>query len=243
VARPRDLQDVAVRLDAVVKTYRQGGAEVRALAGVDLIVRAGEFVSVMGPSGSGKSTMLNVIGGLDVPDAGGVHVGGEALVGLDDDALTTLRLHKVGFVFQTFNLLPTLTAEENVALPLLLQGRSRRAVAPRVEGLLARVGLFDRRRHRPHQLSGGEMQRVAIARALAIEPAVVLADEPTGSLDSQAGDRILALLRETVQELGQTVIMVTHDQRAAASGTRVVVMQDGAIVSDTGGSGDVAPGA
>jgi putative ABC transport system ATP-binding protein len=221
-----------VRLVQVVKTYAQGGALIRALAGVSLTVGRGEFVAVTGPSGSGKSTLLHMMGGLDRPDGGEVWVDGQRLADLDDDGVTLLRRRKVGFIFQFFNLLPTLTAEENVALPLLLDGVPRRDATARAGWVLERVGLPARRRHRPHQLSGGEMQRVAIARALAVEPVVLLADEPTGNLDSTTGAQVLGLLAEAARELGQTVVMVTHDPRAATRSSRVVELRDGAVVND-----------
>ena len=226
-------REARVRLVEVVKTYTQGGAVVRALAGVSLAVTPGEFVAVTGPSGSGKSTLLHMIGGLDQPDRGDVWIDGRRLADLDDDAVTLLRRRQIGFIFQFFNLLPTLTAEENVALPLLLDGMSRREAASRAGRLLERVGLLPRRQHRPHELSGGEMQRVAIARALVIEPVVLLADEPTGNLDSATGAQVLSLLADVVGELGQTVVMVTHDPRAAARSTRVVELRDGTVVGDT----------
>jgi putative ABC transport system ATP-binding protein len=224
-----------LRLAEVSKTYTQGGALVRALAGVSLVVTRGEFVSVTGPSGSGKSTLLHVMGGLDRADGGDVWVDGQRLADLDDDAVTLLRRRRIGFVFQFFNLLPTLTAADNVALPLLLDGVPRREAERRAEHTLDRVGLLRRRRHRPHELSGGEMQRVAIARAIVIEPSVVLADEPTGNLDSRTGGEVLALLAEAVADFSQTIVMVTHDSRAAACSSRVVKLKDGAVVEDTGG--------
>jgi putative ABC transport system ATP-binding protein len=224
-----------LRLAEVTKTYPQGGALVRALARVSLVVARGEFISVTGPSGSGKSTLLHIMGGLDRADGGEVWVDGQRLAGLDDDAVTLLRRRRIGFVFQFFNLLPTLTAAENVALPLLLDGVPRREAERRAERLLDRVGLLLRRRHRPHELSGGEMQRVAIARALVIEPSVLLADEPTGNLDSRTGGEVLTLLTEAVADFGQTIVMVTHDARAAACSSRVVQLRDGAVVDDTGG--------
>jgi putative ABC transport system ATP-binding protein len=176
-------------------------------------------------------------GGLDRPDGGDVWVYGARLGDMDDDAVTLLRRRKIGFVFQFFNLLPMLTAEQNVALPLLLDGVPRREIEQRARGMLARVGLDGRRRHRPHELSGGEMQRVAIARALVTEPSIVLADEPTGSLDSVTGGAVLALLAEAVADFRQTIVMVTHDPRAAARCGRVLQLRDGAVVSDAGSDG------
>ena len=221
-----------IRLENVVKTYRQGSTPVPALAGVSLEVPDGEFLSVMGASGSGKSTMLHLIGGLDVPDSGSIRVGDHDLAKMSDDDLTIFRRRKIGFVFQFFNLLPTLSAEENVALPLLLDGKPMREARPRVEKLLQRVGLLQRKSHKPDELSGGEMQRVAIARALVIEPILLLADEPTGNLDSKTGEEILQLIKETAEQTGQTVMIVTHDARAAAYGDRIVTLKDGRVVSD-----------
>jgi len=221
-----------IRLVEVVKTYRQGRTPVPALAGVSLEVPDGEFLSIMGASGSGKSTMLHLIGGLDVPDSGSISVGGQELSRMSDDELTIFRRRKIGFIFQFFNLLPTLSAEENVALPLLLDGKPMREVRPRVESLLERVGLGHRKRHKPDELSGGEMQRVAIARALVIDPILLLADEPTGNLDSKTGEEILQLLKETAEQTDRTVVMVTHEARAAAYGERIITLKDGRIVSD-----------
>jgi putative ABC transport system ATP-binding protein len=221
-----------IRLVEVVKTYRQGSTPVPALAGVTVEVPDGEFLSIMGASGSGKSTMLHLIGGLDVPDSGSISVGGRELSRLSDDELTIFRRRKIGFIFQFFNLLPTLSAEENVALPLLLDGKPMREVRPRVEALLERVGLGHRKRHKPDELSGGEMQRVAIARALVIDPILLLADEPTGNLDSKTGEEILQLLKETAEQTDRTVVMVTHEARAAAYGERIITLKDGRIVSD-----------
>jgi len=221
-----------IELADVTKTYRQGGSTVGALNGITLEVKRGGFVSIVGRSGSGKSTLLHLLGGLDAPDAGRIVVGGVDLTGLSDDELTVFRRRQIGFVFQFFNLLPTLTVEENVALPLLLDGRRGQEIGPRVEKLVDRVGLSHRRTHRPGELSGGEMQRTAIARALVAEPAVVLADEPTGNLDSATGGGILALFAELAAERRQTVVMVTHDLRAAEQADRVVTLADGRIADD-----------
>ena len=215
------------------KVFRQGETEVPALSGVSLDVDAGEFLSIMGPSGSGKSTLLHLIGGLDQVSAGEIRIDGRVLSQMSDDEITVFRRRKIGIIFQFFNLLPAHTAEENVALPLLLDHRRPRDVRPRVEAALAQVGLLHRRRHRPDELSGGEMQRVAIARALVIEPAVILADEPTGNLDSRTGDEILALLREANQARRATILLVTHDARAAACGSRIVILKDGVLVNET----------
>ena len=215
------------------KVFRQGDSEVRALAGVSLDVAAGEFLSIMGPSGSGKSTLLHLIGGLDQASAGEIRIDGRVLSRMTDDEITVFRRRKIGIVFQFFNLLPAHSAEENVALPLLLDRRRPRDVRPRVEAALAQVGLLHRRRHRPDELSGGEMQRVAIARALVIDPAVILADEPTGNLDTRTGEEILGLLREANQARRATILLVTHEARAAACGSRIVTLKDGVVVSET----------
>jgi len=215
------------------KVFRQGDSEVQALAGVSLDVAAGEFLSIMGPSGSGKSTLLHLIGGLDQASAGEIRIDGRELSRMTDDEITVFRRRKIGIVFQFFNLLPAHSAEENVALPLLLDHRRPRDVRPRVEAALAQVGLLHRRRHRPDELSGGEMQRVAIARALVIDPAVILADEPTGNLDTRTGEEILGLLREANQARRATILLVTHEARAAACGSRIVTLKDGVVVSET----------
>ena len=224
------------------KVFRQGDSEVQALAGVSLDVAAGEFVSIMGPSGSGKSTLLHLIGGLDQASAGEIRIDGRVLSRMSDDEVTVFRRRKVGIIFQFFNLLPAHSAEENVALPLLLDHRRPRDVRPRVEAALAQVGLLHRRRHRPDELSGGEMQRVAIARALVIDPAVILADEPTGNLDTRTGEEILGLLREANQARRATILLVTHEARAAACGSRIVTLKDGVVVSETNtGASAAAP--
>jgi putative ABC transport system ATP-binding protein len=220
----------AVAAEAVARRYGDGESAVDALRGVTFEVAAGQFVAVMGPSGSGKSTLMHLLAGLDRPSAGAVHVGGEDITAMSDKQLTKLRRRHIGFVFQQFNLLPTLTAEENITLPLAI-ARAKRSEAE-VEALIERVGLGDRRGHRPAQLSGGQQQRVAIARALVTEPTVLFADEPTGNLDSTSGADVLALLREAVERDGQTTVMVTHDPRAAASADRVVFLADGRIVGD-----------
>jgi putative ABC transport system ATP-binding protein len=221
-----------ISLREVEKRFRLGESEVRALDHVSLDIERGEFVSVVGPSGSGKSTLLHLMGGLDQPTSGDIRIDGVSLARMSDDELTIFRRRQIGVVFQFFNLLPTLSAEENVALPLMLDGRGRREIEPKVAAALERVGLAHRRRHRPDELSGGEMQRVAIARALVIEPTLILADEPTGNLDSATGEQILALVCDAHRERGTTVVMVTHDERAAAVGTRRVLMRDGRIVND-----------
>jgi putative ABC transport system ATP-binding protein len=211
------------------KRYAMGEISVEALRGVDFVVEQGEFVAIMGPSGSGKSTLLHLLGALDDPTDGEVRLAGQRLAQLSDDRLTLIRRRQVGFVFQFFNLLPTLTAAENVMLPLLIDGRRLEDYEERVADLLALVGLTDRAGHRPDQLSGGEQQRVAIARAFVTDPAVVLADEPTGNLDSAAGEEILRLLRRMRDEKGQTIVMVTHNEHAADYADRIVRLRDGRI--------------
>ncbi len=211
------------------KTYAQGKQAVEVLRGVDVDIDKGEFVAIVGPSGSGKTTLLQLVGGLDRPTRGSIRIANEAIETFSDARLSAFRRRKLGFVFQFFHLLPTLTAEENVCLPLLLDGEPYSKIAPAAAKLLERVGLGERKHHRPDQLSGGEMQRVAIARALVGEPALVLADEPTGNLDSKNGKLILDLFREIVKERGQTVIMVTHDPRAAALADRVIGLRDGVV--------------
>jgi len=219
-----------IALSDVHKVFRQGETEVPALAGVSFEVAAGEFVAIRGPSGSGKSTLLHLIGGLDVPSAGEIRIDGALLSRLSDDELTVFRRRRIGIVFQFFNLLPTLSAEENVALPLLLDGARARDARPRALAALEQVGLAHRRRHRPDELSGGEMQRAAVARALVIEPRLILADEPTGNLDTATGEQILSLIRRAHAERGCTVVLVTHDPRAATFGTRVITLNDGVVV-------------
>ncbi|HET6420168.1 MAG TPA: ABC transporter ATP-binding protein [Geobacteraceae bacterium] len=219
------------------KTYHQGTREVRALRNVSLHIGKGEFLSIMGPSGSGKSTLLNLIGGLDQPTAGEIFIDGRPLHGIPDDELTLIRRRRIGFVFQFFNLLPILTAIENVSLPLLLEGFPLSKIRRKAVQLLEQVGLGERAEHRPEQLSGGEMQRVAIARALITDPAVLLADEPTGNLDSHTSEEIFALLAD-LNEKGQTIVMVTHDPKAAAYGTRIVTMKDGVLSEDISLGGD-----
>jgi putative ABC transport system ATP-binding protein len=218
-----------IALRDVHKVFHQGEAEVRALAGVSLDIEAGAFVSIMGPSGSGKSTLLHLMGGLDLPTSGEVTLDGSSLSRMSDDEITLLRRRKIGFVFQFFNLLPTYTAEENVALPLLLDGLGRREVRPRVEAALEQVGLSHRRRHRPEELSGGEMQRVAIARALVIAPRVILADEPTGNLDTKTGEQVLDLLGAANRDRHCTIVLVTHDSQAAAHAERLITLKDGVV--------------
>jgi len=214
----------------LIKSYDQAGERLRVLDGIDVDVDRGELVSVMGPSGSGKSTLLHLLGGLDVPDAGTVEVDGLPLSGLSDDERTRLRQDRIGIVYQFFNLVPVLTARENVALPAVIAGSRPAAYRARTEELLERVGLAGHGDKLPSQLSGGQQQRVAIARALFAEPAVVLADEPTGNLDLETGAEILELFVRARDELGQSLLMVTHDPRSAACGDRVLVLRDGRLV-------------
>jgi putative ABC transport system ATP-binding protein len=221
------------------RRYGDGEAAVDALAGVSTQFERGRFAAIMGPSGSGKSTLMHILAGLDKPTSGSVQLDGVELADLDDGKLTQLRRDKLGFVFQFFNLLPVLTAEENIRLPLTIAGR--KPDPEWFEQLVEIVGLGDRRTHRPAELSGGQQQRVAVARALVSKPAVVFADEPTGNLDSKASEEVLGLLRRSVDEFGQTVIMVTHEAHAAAYADRLVVLRDGQVAHDgaAGGEEDV----
>ncbi len=214
----------------LVRRYGEGDAAVHALRGVSIDIPAGQFCAVMGPSGSGKSTLMHLLAGLDRPTAGTVHVAGEEVSSMKDKALTALRREHIGFVFQSFNLLPTLTAEENIVLPMVIAGR--KPAKDQLEALLSRVGLTERRGHKPSEMSGGQQQRVAIARALLGAPSVLFADEPTGNLDSSSGRDVLGLLRDAVDLDGQTTVMVTHDAHAAAMADRVVVLADGRIVAE-----------
>jgi putative ABC transport system ATP-binding protein len=214
----------------VERVYGEGEAQVRALDGVTVGLPAGGFTAIMGPSGSGKSTLMHLLAGLDTPTAGSIRLDGVELANLGDKELTALRRDKVGFVFQAFNLLPVLTAEENITLPLTLAGR--KPDREWLDRLIATVGLSERRTHRPAELSGGQQQRVAVARALVHRPAVVFADEPTGNLDSASSAEILGLLRQSVDDLDQTVVMVTHDAPAASVSDRLLVLADGRIVHD-----------
>ena len=214
------------------KEYRLGQHLVNALTGVNFQVEKGEFVAIMGPSGSGKSTLLHLLGGLDSPTEGNITLAEQSLATLSEHKATLVRRHNVGFVFQFFNLLPTLTAEENVLLPIIIDGKNPRKFEEQLTNLLDLVGLLDRRTHKPDQLSGGEQQRVAIARALITQPAILLADEPTGNLDTKTGTAIMELLRRSCEELNQTVIVVTHDPRAAAYANRIIFLRDGDIVEE-----------
>ena len=219
-----------VDIDDVVRVFGRGDGQVRALDGVTLSMQRGTFTAIMGPSGSGKSTLLQLAAGLDRPTQGRVHLGDLELGGLKERELARLRRERIGFIFQSFNLLGALTAEQNVALPSRLAGKRLRRSA--VREVLDRVGLGERRGHRPAQLSGGQQQRVAIARALVGEPSVMFADEPTGALDTRSGRAVLALLRETIDETGGTLVMVTHDPSAAAWADRVVFMADGRLAGE-----------
>jgi putative ABC transport system ATP-binding protein len=221
-----------VKAENLTKVYGTGEAAVTALDHVKLEVEAGEFVAIMGPSGCGKSTLLHLLGGLDRPTEGTVSIDGQELTSLSDTALSELRRRKIGFVFQFYNLLPVLNAAENASLPLLLDGQ--RSAAAEVKGVewLRKVGLPDRAKHRPSQLSGGQQQRVSVARALVADPSIVLADEPTGNLDTHSSDEIAALLRKVADEWGRAVVMVTHDPRIAAYADRIVFLKDGTIVDE-----------
>jgi putative ABC transport system ATP-binding protein len=229
---PAETQN-AVTAASLTRTYGEGGSAVHALRGVSLEVPEGQFTAVMGPSGSGKSTLMHLLAGLDTPDAGSVRIAGEDITRMSDRELTRLRRRHIGFVFQSFNLLPTLSAQENVLLPLAIAGRKPEPEA--VDALMERMGLAERRDHKPAQLSGGQQQRVAVARALVTRPTVLFADEPTGNLDSAAGADVLSLLRDAVDLDGQTTVMVTHDSRAAAIADRVLFLADGRIVADLEG--------
>ncbi|MCZ7573733.1 MAG: ABC transporter ATP-binding protein [Ardenticatenaceae bacterium] len=227
-----------VETEQLTKVYGKGVTAVTALNQLNIEIQPGEFVAVMGPSGCGKSTLLHLIGGLDQPTAGRVLLDGQDVSGLNDDDLTRLRRRQIGFVFQFYNLIPVLGAVENAALPLILDGMKESQAQQKAETWLTRLGLADRMTHRPDQLSGGQQQRVAIARALVAEPALILADEPTGNLDSRAADEIAALLRQISEEWNRTVLMVTHDPRIAAHANRIIFLKDGTVVDETRLSGD-----
>ncbi|HET9793151.1 MAG TPA: ABC transporter ATP-binding protein [Thermoanaerobaculia bacterium] len=220
-----------IAMRAIRKIYDTGRVKVEALKGIDLEIRNGEFASIVGPSGSGKSTLMNLIGCLDTPTEGEYALAGERVAGLTRDALADVRNRRVGFVFQSFNLLPQITAIENVEMPMLFGGVAPRERRRRAEELLARVGLADRGEHRPTELSGGQMQRVAIARALAMEPDILLADEPTGNLDTSSGTDIMSLFSELWKQ-GRTLVVITHDMSLARRTGRIVEMRDGRIVTD-----------
>ena len=218
-----------IRCIDVRKIYRQGESEIAALDGISLEIPKGAFAVIMGPSGSGKSTLLHLIGGLDRPSSGDLLVDGRLIGQMADDDVTLFRRTKIGFVFQFFNLLPTLTALENVALPLVLDGVARAEADLRAEALLEKVGLHARKHHLPEEMSGGEIQRIAVARALAFNPPLLLADEPTGNLDSKNGDAVLSLLREIKQNDGCTLVMVTHNEEAASYGERRILLKGGRV--------------
>jgi putative ABC transport system ATP-binding protein len=218
-----------IRLEQVTRVYPIGGADVRAIDGITLTIPTGEFVALMGPSGCGKTTLINLIGAIDRPTSGGVWLDEERLDLLSDDRLTRLRRTNIGIVYQFFNLLPTLSASENIGLPLLLYGLPAREIAARVARQLEQVGLAHRAHHWPHELSGGEQQRVAIARAIVAEPRVVLADEPTGNLDSVAGGAVLELLQRLNREGRQTIVLATHSAEAARQAGRIVHLRDGKV--------------
>lgn len=216
----------------VKKSFGEKDVQVDVLCGISLSIEAGEFVAIMGPSGSGKSTLLSILGGIEPPTSGHVLLEGTDLSTLADDQRTLLRRRRIGFIFQAFNLISTLSALENVSLPMELDGVSRSEANDRAHKALERVEMQQRAKHIPSKLSGGEQQRVAIARAIAIKPAIIMADEPTGNLDSRQGSRVTQLLRELVQEHGQTMVMVTHDQNVAKSASRLLLIRDGQIESD-----------
>jgi len=229
---PAPTPDVLIRTEGLVRRYRMGRETVEALRGVDLVIRRGEYAAITGPSGSGKSTLMNILGCLDTPDEGSYWLNGERVSAMRDSELARVRNREIGFVFQSFALLPRATALQNVELPLLYAGVHRRERARRAAEALSRVGLADRARHRPAELSGGQRQRVAIARALVTQPSLLLADEPTGNLDSATGEEILALFDE-LHVAGDTVVVVTHEAEVAARAQRALRVLDGRIVTDT----------
>ncbi|RME31872.1 ABC transporter ATP-binding protein [Candidatus Woesearchaeota archaeon] len=222
-------RDIIIRLENVWKTYTMGKTKVHALRGLDLTVYRGEFLSIMGPSGSGKSTAMNMIGCLDIPTKGTITLEGKNIAQMSESALAQIRGRKIGFIFQKFNLINTLTAKQNVTLPMIFQNIPREQREQRAAELLALVNLADRMNHRPTELSGGQQQRVAIARALALEPTVILADEPTGNLDSSTGETVMEFLEKLHREKGTTIVLVTHDEHVAAHADRIVSLNDGRI--------------
>ncbi len=223
-------QQAAVAATGLSKTYGRGDTQVAALKNIDVSFDTGKFTAIMGPSGSGKSTLMHCLAGLDTVDAGSIRIGGTEISGLNDSQLTKLRRDRIGFVFQAFNLVPTLTAEQNITLPHQLAART--VDREWFDYVVTTLGLTDRLRHRPHELSGGQQQRVAVARALLTRPDVIFGDEPTGNLDSKSGGEVLAMLRRSSQEMGQSIIMVTHDAAAASYADRVVLMNDGVLVGE-----------
>jgi putative ABC transport system ATP-binding protein len=226
------MSEALIRISSLSKAYQRGGQDIPVLLDIQLTVQAGEFIALMGPSGSGKSTLLNLIAGIDEPSSGTIEIGGVDIATLSQGELADWRAVNVGFIFQFYNLLPVLTAFENVELPLLLTSLSSRQRAERVDALLQMVGLSDRADHYPNELSGGQQQRVAIARALVTDPALIVADEPTGDLDRQTGEEVLALMDGLVRELGKTIVMVTHDPKAAARAHRMVHLEKGVLVDE-----------
>jgi len=235
-SRPAPERENVIRMREIRKVYDTGKIKVEALKGIDLDVDQGEFVAIVGPSGSGKSTLMNLIGCLDTPTSGLYELGGERVVGLRREQLATIRNRRVGFVFQNFNLLPAISAYENVEMPLLFGGLPRLRRRQRVEELLERVGLGDRMQHKPTELSGGQMQRVAVARALAMDPDLVLADEPTGNLDTASGGDIMGLFEDLWQQ-GRTMMVITHDKALARRAARRVEIRDGVVTADERGAG------
>jgi putative ABC transport system ATP-binding protein len=221
-----------LKTDALTKQYGSDTQPIYAVRDLNMTVEAGEFVAIMGPSGSGKSTALYLMGGLDHPTSGHVWLRDKDITTMNDDALSKVRRESIGFVFQFFNLIPVLTAAENVAMPMILDGVARPQALERAQQALKQVDMANRAAHRPSELSGGQQQRAAIARALATKPAIILADEPTGNLDSRASDEVVGVLRKAVDEFGQTLVLVTHDPRVAAHADRIVFLKDGKIVDE-----------
>ncbi|ERI91594.1 ABC transporter, ATP-binding protein [Clostridiales bacterium oral taxon 876 str. F0540] len=226
------LDEAVIEAKALVKTFKLGEVEVEVLKNIDLEIKEGEFVSIMGPSGSGKSTLLYLLGGLDKPTSGSVKIAGKELSYMKDKEQSIMRRRNVGFVFQFYNLIPNLDVEENIMLPLLLDGKKLKSYKERLEEILDVVGLADRRKHTPRELSGGQQQRVAIARALVGDPDVILADEPIGNLDSKTGTEVMELLRKINLEKKKTIVQVTHSKEAAGYGQRIVYVKDGKVVED-----------
>jgi putative ABC transport system ATP-binding protein len=222
-----------IQVEKLTKTYGSGATAITALDHVNMIIKEGEFVAIMGPSGCGKSTLMHLLGGLDKPSEGHVIIGGHNLSDLNDEKLTELRRRKIGFIFQFFNLIPVLNAVENAALPITLDGVKATESKKKATEWLTRFGLGDRLQNRPDQLSGGQQQRVAIARALIAEPELILADEPTGNLDTRASDEIAILLRDVSKQFGRTVVIVTHDPRIAAYADRIIFLKDGKVIDET----------
>ena len=222
-----------IQVEKLTKTYGSGATAITALDHVNMIIKEGEFVAIMGPSGCGKSTLMHLLGGLDKPSEGHVIIGGHNLSDLNDEKLTELRRRKIGFIFQFFNLIPVLNAVENAALPITLDGVKPAESKKKATEWLTRFGLGDRLQNRPDQLSGGQQQRVAIARALIAEPELILADEPTGNLDTRASDEIAILLRDVSKQFGRTVVIVTHDPRIAAYADRIIFLKDGKVIDET----------